>query len=81
MRLAYFTNVTKTVQTLLCCAVMAIRANCKASLAGESQGVIECVLKQTFKYWLTQIGPPGPGSEWKMPRCTQVVIPGQCNVG
>ena len=78
MRLAYFTNVTKTVQTLPCCAVMAIRANCKA---GESQGVIECVLKQTFKYWLTQIGPAGPGSELKMPRCTQVVIPGQCNVG
>ena len=26
-------------------------------LAGESQGVIECVLKQTFKYWLTQIRP------------------------
>ena len=79
MRLAYFTNVTKTVQTLLCCALMmAITANCKA---GESQGVIECVLKQTFKYWLTQIGPARPGSDWKMPRCTQVVIPGQCNVG
>ncbi len=33
-------------------------------LAGESQGVIECVLKQTFKYWLTQIGPAGWAWKW-----------------
>ena len=37
-------------------AAVAIRVNCKAKPAGEErhQRVIECVLKQTFKYWLTQ---------------------------
>ena len=62
------------------CALMAIRVNCKA---GRRESGSNWVCTQANLQILVDSDQAcaGPGSEWKMPRCTQVVISAQCNVG
>ena len=74
MRLASITNVTKTLQTL-------DWRVCSSGHPGkEDQGNRVCTQANLQILVVdSEMIRPGPGSEWKMPRCTQLVS-GQCTV-